>query len=60
MQKKKHLRRNEDNKIKGLSLIGGEQTQNKGGKGRKNNKMKERQEDLGSCVGQSNENSDFG
>ena len=59
---KRTLGRNEDNKKKGFSLIGGEKIQNKEEEERKKNKMKERgeAEDLGSRLGQSHENSDFG
>ena len=48
--------------MKGLSLIGGEKIQNKrrGGKEEEQNERKKEAEDLGSCLGQSNENSGFG
>ena len=61
--RKRSLRRNEDNKMKALSLNGGDKTQNKEEEERKKNKMKDREreaEELGSCVWQSNENSDLG
>ena len=48
--------------MKGLSLTGGAKIQNKrrGGKEEEHNEGKREAEDLGSCLGQSNENSGFG
>ena len=43
MEQHRTLRRNEDNKMKGLPLKGGEKTQNKDEEGRKKNEMKERE-----------------
>ena len=40
---KRTLRTNVENKMKGLSLDGGEKTENKAEEGRKENKMKERE-----------------
>ena len=41
--RKRSLRRNEENKMKGLSLNGGDKTQHKEEEERKQNKMKERE-----------------